>query len=57
MKTSKCALTRKTVRGLFTDLSIAFYTVDHKSLNEKLNYYSSRGISNKRFQSYLTNRL
>ena len=45
------------VCGLFTNLSIEFCTVNHKSLNEKLNYYSTHGISNKRFQLYLTNRL
>ena len=42
--------------GIFIHLQKAFDTVNHEILIDKLNYYGIRGIGNKWFQSYLTNR-
>ena len=42
--------------GIFLDLQKAFDTVDHNILIKKLSYYGIRGISNKWFQSFLSNR-
>ena len=43
--------------GIFIDLSKAFDTVPHNLLLKKMHHYGFRGISNKLFSSYLSNRL
>ena len=42
--------------GIFVDFQKAFETVDHDILLKKLEYYGVRGISNKWFALYLSNR-
>ena len=42
--------------GIFVDFQNAFDTVGHYILPKKLEYYSVRGISNKWFALYLSNR-
>ena len=42
--------------GVFIDLEKAFDTVNHKILIKKLEFYGIRGITNKWFLSYLSNR-
>ena len=44
------------VCGVFVDLQIAFYNVDHQILLVKLNHYGICGVSNDCFKSYLSNR-
>ena len=42
--------------AIFLDLKKAFDTCDHQILIEKMKYYGFRGVSNKWFESYLSNR-
>ena len=42
--------------SIFVDFQKAFDTVDHRILNQKLNYYGIRGIANNWFSSHLQNR-
>ena len=42
--------------GVFIDLEKAFDTVDHTLLLNKLSCYDIRGIANRWFRSYLSNR-
>ena len=42
--------------GVFIDLEKAFDTVNHQILLAKLNHYGIRGIANKWFSSYFSNR-
>ena len=43
--------------GAFIDLEKAFDTVNHEILLKELDHYGVRGLSNKWFSSYLTNRI
>ena len=43
--------------GLFLDIQKAFDSIDHKILLDKLYAYGIRGVCNKLFESYLSNRL
>ena len=42
--------------SIFVDLQKAFDAVDHAILLRKLCHYGIRGLTNKRFESYLPNR-
>ena len=42
--------------GIFVDLQKAFYTVDHKILLHKLEFFGIRGVCNVWFKSYLSDR-
>ena len=42
--------------GIFVDLEKAFDNVDHNILSKKLDHYGVRRISNKWFESHLTDR-
>ena len=42
--------------GVFVDFQKAFDTVNHKILLQKLQHYGVRGIANKWFETYITNR-
>ena len=46
----------KTTVGVFIDLKIAFDTIDHNLLFQKLQSYGIRGAANDWIRSYLTNR-
>jgi retron-type reverse transcriptase len=52
------ALDSKNIIGMVAlDLQKAFDTVNHSILLDKLNFYGIKGISNKWFQNYLSDRL